>query len=126
MSARQWTEPKSSCQARQKSNVELHRAIANRLGVAAAALHPKIRTVKRGEGRGKGSLSLGSRWLFNAMQTPGRFNIHPRCVRMITALDRYTMVDDEYKDPVDSLRYGLDRYIFAKYGGNGGGAIRVR
>ena len=100
-------------QARQKANLSLHRAIALLMNVPSIALMPKIRTVKRGEGR-RGSLGIGSRWLFNSMQRPGGFANHPRCVRMITALDRYTMADDDWKDPIDALRYGLDVFIFSR------------
>ena len=98
--------------AEQKSNRDLQVQIAKVLQRPADGLQPAIRTVKRGAGRGGGSLSVGSRWLFHALV---RYDlaIHPRCKRLIESMDRYTMADDDWKDPIDVLRYGLDRWIFA-------------
>jgi hypothetical protein len=111
--------------ARQKSNKDLFIQIAKLLGKPSDTVRPQLRTVKRGAGRGAGSVSVGSRWLYNAMATPGRFGVHPRCslpqsnedaaVGVIEALDRYTMADDKFKDPVDAIRYGLDSYIFGTW-----------
>jgi phage terminase large subunit-like protein len=98
--------------ARQKSNKDLFAQIAKILRQPKDAIRPQLRTVKRGAGRGAGSVSVGSRWLYNAMATPGRFGVNPRCKRIIEALDRYTMADDEWKDPVDAIRYGLDSFVF--------------
>jgi hypothetical protein len=44
----------------------------------------------------------------------GGFVVHPRCERLIAALERYTMADDDYKDPIDALRYSLDKWIFRR------------
>ena len=93
----------------QKSNRDLAVHLCREVGVPA--LRPPIRTVKRGRGHGAGSLSTGSRWLFAAMHQ-GRFGVHPRCVRLIDALPRFSMRDDDAKDPIDALRYALDPWIF--------------
>ena len=95
----------------QKSNKDLGAAVARLLRVPVDAMRPQIRTVKRGAGRGAGSLSTGSRWLHYAM-AQGRFAVHPRCTRLAEALPKYTLADDESKDPVDAVRYALDQYIF--------------
>jgi phage terminase large subunit-like protein len=101
----------------QKSNKDLSAWLAKRLKTPMDAMRPQLRTVKRGEGRGAGSVSVGSRWLYNAMLRPGGFGVNPRCERLIKALDNYTMADDEFKDPVDALRYALDAYIFPRTAG---------
>jgi hypothetical protein len=93
----------------QKSNRDLTAHLLRELGVARLA--PPVRTVKRGRGHGAGSLSTGSRWLHVAMHQ-GRFGLHPRCKRLVAALPKYTMADDDAKDPVDALRYALDPWIF--------------
>ena len=105
----------------QKSNRDLMAALAVELGVDLDALLPRIRTVKRGEGRGSGSVKVGARWLFAAL-VEDRLRVHPRCVRLIRALERWRgptapvrrgSPDEDWQDPIDALRYGLDRYIFA-------------
>ncbi len=93
----------------QKSNRDLTAHIARQLDVLR--LMPPIATVKRGRGHGAGSLSTGSRWLHVAMHQ-GRFGVHPRCKRLVEAIPRYSMRDDDAKDPVDALRYALDPWIF--------------
>jgi hypothetical protein len=71
-----------------------------------------IRTVKRGKGRGRGSVNAGCRYLHQAMVRPGHFFVHPRCARLLEALDRWDYSDSDYKDPIDALRYALQRYVF--------------
>lgn len=101
---------------RQKSATDLMGSIARQLGVPLWQLAPKIRTVKRGEGHGAGSLSVGSRWLYSRMQHD-LLRVHPRCVRLLKAIPKYELLrggrDAEWKDPIDALRYALDSYIFA-------------
>lgn len=109
----------------QKSNRDLQAQIAKIEKVAPIDLRPQIRTVKRGQGRGSGSLAVGSRWLFHAISRPGGFGVHPRCVGLIRSLDNYDiMVDDEHKHAVDALRYGLDAFIFG--GWRRGADVKVR
>lgn len=98
-----------------KSNKDLAQELAKLLGAPLDALQPPMRTVKRGQGHGGGSVSLGSRYIFHAMARPGGFGVHPRCARLIEALDRYTMADDDWKDPVDAVRYAIDPYIFGAW-----------
>ncbi len=98
---------------RQKSNRDLEAHLARQLGVKRERLRPPIRTAKRGEGRGRGSVEVGARWIYQAM-VRGSYRIHPRCVRTIEALNTWTGPgpDSPAKDPIDSLRYALDPYIF--------------
>lgn len=100
----------------EKSNQLLSREIARQLGILGSdEIRPPIETVKRGDGRGAGSVALGERWLYNQLATPGAVTIHPRCVRGIVAFERYVGTDDDQgsKDWMDALRYALDRMIFA-------------
>lgn len=100
----------------QKSNKDLQAQIAKILRVPAPDLRPPIRTAKRGEGRGGGSVMVGSRWLYHAMVRDGGFGVHPRCAPLIHALDNYDpVVDDDHKDKVDALRYALDEFIFGQW-----------
>lgn len=113
--------------ARQKSAADLAAAISKQIGIPLWQLTPKIRTVKRGEGHGAGSLSVGSRWLCHAMQRD-LFRVHPRCKRLVESIPKYELVrggrDAEWKDPVDALRYALDAYIFAPVQRGGGASVR--
>jgi len=97
-----------------KANKELMRAIARQLGISQRALNPMIRTVKRGRGRGRGSVDHGVRWLHQCMVREGGFNVAPNCVHLIEALSRWQYKDDEHKDKIDALRYCLQDFIFAK------------
>lgn len=99
----------------QKSTKDLAFAIVREMargGQKMIALNPQLRTAKHGAGRGAGSVDLGGRWLRVAM-IEGRFAVHPRCMRLVEALPKYTGADDDAKDPVDAVRYGLDPLIFA-------------
>ena len=95
-----------------KSNIELVREIARLVGVPHRSLSPTIRTVKRGTGRGRGSVDAGCRYLHQAMLRPGHFFVHPRCSRLLESLDRWDYTDSDFKDPIDALRYSLQRFIF--------------
>lgn len=98
---------------RQKSNKDLAVQLGRKLGIPADALHPQIRTVKQGRANVRGAVKAASRWLYQVMLRDGHFGVHPRCKRLIEALDRYHPDrDDENKDPVDALRYGLDKWIW--------------
>jgi hypothetical protein len=95
----------------QKSNKDLALAILREMG-STTMLIPQLRTAKRGAGRGAGSVDVGGRWLRTAM-IEGRFAAHPRCVRTVAAIPKYTGADDDNKDPVDFVRMALDDLIFA-------------
>ncbi len=119
----------------QKSNRDLQAQIAKRLKIQPADLRPQMRTVKRGQGRGSGSLAVGSRWLYHVI-SGGRFGVHPACRRsgpqgtasracLVRSLDNYDIaVDDEHKHAIDALRYALDAFIFG--GWRRGPTQRVR
>lgn len=100
--------------AQQKSNRDLQAQISKILKVPRDALRPEIRTAKRGEGRGNGSVGIRSRWLFQQM-VRGTFAVNPRCKRLIEALPKYTGADDDTKDPVDSIVYGCDRLVYGSW-----------
>lgn len=115
----------------QKSNrdleIALRKILANRGDLRRGReLHPRIRTVKRGPGRGKGSVVLGCRWIHRAMSDE-RFRIASHCHRAQDAALRFRLrhVDDEHKDVVDAWRYGLDPFIFYSPAAPGSGtAVR--
>lgn len=98
--------------ADRKSNADLMAELTRVLKVRE--LRPKLWTVKRGEGHGRGSVDAGLRYLHQAM-VGRRFQVHPRCARLIRSMDRYrdVYVDGPHKDPIDALRYALDKRIFA-------------
>jgi hypothetical protein len=98
---------------RQKSNKDLAAQIAKLLQVPPDALHPPIRTIKRGEGRGANSVEVRARWLFHRM-AEGGFGVHPRCKRVRASLATTDLSDDDAKDPFDGVVYGLDPYIFPR------------
>lgn len=106
---RSWTGRKST-HAR-KSNALLTDALSDLLGSEPA---PRIRTVKRGHGRGRGSVAHGGRFLHAAM-VRDQFYVHPRCERLIQCLNKWSFQDDEWKHGIDGLRYALDRHIFAPH-----------
>ena len=112
--------------AQQKSNLDLAGALCHLMRIRTMAeLRPSIWTVKRGAGHGAGSVQVGCRWLHEAM-VQRRFTVSRRCVRLIEAIQRYQMrYQDDYADPIDALRYGLDTLIFAPRIGQGI-AARVR
>jgi phage terminase large subunit-like protein len=112
---RSW-EGRKSTHAR-KSNALLMQAIGRRLGHDPS---PDIRTVKRGHGRGKGSIDAGGRYLHQCMVRPGHFSVHPRCTRLIESMNRWDFSDSEWKHAIDGLRYSLDHLIFAPNRRSGG------
>tara|TARA_R110002073_G_scaffold28815_1_gene91306 strand:+ start:1955 stop:3373 length:1419 start_codon:yes stop_codon:yes gene_type:complete len=99
--------------ADKKSNRDLIDAVARLLGVPSQSLSPSVRTVKRGRGRGKGSVDAGCRYLHQAMVKDGHFSVHPRCEDVIEALQKWDYRDDDNKDKIDALRYALQRQVFA-------------
>lgn len=96
----------------QKSNTDLGAQIAKQLRVPE--LRPPILTAKRGEGRGNGSVGIRSRWLHQQM-VRGLFAVHPRCARLVESIPRYTGRDDDWKDPIDAIVYGLDPYVYGTW-----------
>lgn len=96
-----------------KSAQELAKGLAKLLGLRDwRSLSPPVRVAKRGGGRGAGSLGTRSRWL-HAQMARGNITIHPRCARLLEAIPKYTpWKDNDWKDPIDALVYGLDRYIY--------------
>lgn len=100
--------------AEQKSNRDLQAQIARQLRCAPDAVQPPIRTAKRGTGRGSGSVQTRSRWLYQRMLEQDGVGVHPRCQRVLDAVARYDLRDNEHKDPIDAIVYGLDPWIFAR------------
>jgi phage terminase large subunit-like protein len=97
-----------------KSNVDLERAIKHELGLRSGVrLRPRIRSAKRGKGRGRGAPSRGWRFLHERMIKPDRFHVHSDCAIVINSLLRWDGRDgSEHKHSLDALRYGLDPWIF--------------
>jgi len=108
-----------------KSNRDLELAIAALLD-APGELEPRIRTVKRGAGRHWGSVEFGCRWIYRLMARR-RFFVLRRCRRMRAALRQFRLRnrDDEWKDILDALRYGLENRIFGARAGAGGPSVRI-
>lgn len=99
---------------RQKSCRDLQAALGRELTLPSDRVFPRIITTKRGEGRGQGSLDTGLRWL-HAQFARDLIRISPRCIRLIEAMEGYRRAPkDEHADPIDALRYALDRWIFAR------------
>lgn len=99
--------------ADKKSNRDMIDSLARLLSIPSQSLSPSIRTVKRGRGRGKGSVDSGCRYLHQAMVHDGHFQVHPRCEKVIESLQKWDYRDDEWKDAIDAIRYSLQRQIFA-------------
>ena len=98
----------------QKSAKDLQAQVAKILGIPYRLLKPAVWVAKEGEGRGAGSVLTRSRWLFHQM-VRGNIAVHPRCKRLIEAIPKYSpFSDDDWKDPIDALVYGLDRYIYSR------------
>lgn len=109
-----------------KGNLGLQRMIARIMRKPSDAVKPQIRTAKMLRDTGRRSVDQGVRYLHRLM-VAGRFHVHPRCVRLIEALNRWdgrqaqnrtgagglVFVDSYYKDPIDGVRYGLESRVFA-------------
>ncbi len=100
--------------AQQKSNKDLEAQMSRLLGVPRDSIRPQIRTVRKSRGRNRDYVGTGARWLYHAMAAPAGFRVHPRCERVIQALNEWTGPgpDSDAKDPIDALRYGLETLIF--------------
>jgi len=103
-----------SGEARQKSNKDLAAQIARLLTVPRDGLQPPIRIVKKSRGGRRDYVGTGARWIYQAMAAPGGWRVHPRCERVIDALNTWTGPgpDCDEKDPIDALRYGLEDLIW--------------
>lgn len=99
-----------SGKADRKSNSDLMREVARELGISKDRLKPKIRTVKRGRGRSRGSVATGARYLHQLMISD-RFRVHPRCENLLKSLMNWCWTEEE-KDKIDALRYCLNSYVF--------------
>lgn len=90
---------------------ELSRAVAKVLKKRGQLRGPvEIRQAKTGIGGGKGAVHRGCAWLHRAMVAENRFTIRPRCVRLIESFQKWAWQDDDWKDPIDALRYALWPY----------------
>lgn len=100
----------------QKSNKDLMKSIAKLKRVHRGKLSPKIRTVSKRKWRGSGPVETGNKYLHRQMIRPGGFGVHPRCKRLVESLDKYDLRDNEFKDPIDALRYALESYVYGTRG----------
>lgn len=94
----------------EKSNTETQKAIADLLRVGERKLSPPILSAKRGQRAGAGAKYRGARWLHEAMIRPGHFKVAGRCETLIESLGKWDWTEN-YKDPVDALRYALKPWI---------------
>ncbi len=85
-------------------------------------LKPQIDTVKRGSGRGRGSVHEGCRYLHELM-VRNRLSVSSRCTRLRQSLQRWEGRDDEWKHMIDTLRYCLDDLVFAESRRREGGRV---
>jgi hypothetical protein len=93
-----------------------------------APLVPQIRQAKTGQGGGRGSIDRGCTWLHKAMVRAGHFTVHPRCKRLIEALSNWDYADNDWKDPIDALRYATWPYAMrgtARERGRGNATLYV-
>lgn len=102
-----------------KSNQDLMREIAREMGVPRRGVQPRIRTVKRGAGKARGSVDAGCRYIHQQMLREGSFTVSPRCENLTAALERWDYRDDDWKDKIDALRYCLWPQIYSKRGNRG-------
>ena len=101
--------------AEAKSNKQLMDELAKALKLSdTRQLQPRVRTVKRGTGRGAGSVDAGCRWLHQLLVRPGHLLISPACPFLVEAFERWDGRDDGLKDHLDALRYGLQDWIFGR------------
>ena len=97
-----------------KSNISTMQHVSRLTGVSYNDLQPRIKRAKSRRGNVSGSVSLGCRFLHQAM-VRGDFFVHPRCTRLIEALSKWDYSStSEWKDIVDAVRYALKPYIFAR------------
>ena len=97
-----------------KSNIELSYEIARELKLGKnQALVPPLWTAKTGAGSNpRGSTYRGVSWLHKALLRDGQVTIHPRCVSLIEAMEKFRGGStDPHGHLVDALRYALDYWI---------------
>lgn len=114
-------------EAGRKGNLDIEDGLRRRLGVAVREqLKPRIQTAKRGRDAGAGSVDLGVRWLYHQF-IRGRVRIHPRCKRLIAALEAWDGAkDSEHKDIIDALRYALKPWIIGGASRQSSVTLKVR
>lgn len=95
-----------------KSNWLIEDALRDMLGVKKGkALRPRIRSAKKGRGRGRDAPRTGVQFLHTAM-IEGRFHVLESCDIVRTALLSWDgALNTPHKDPLDALRYGLDPWV---------------
>lgn len=99
-----------------KSNKSMMLALAREMGVRGIP-KPELRSAKRGQGAGWGSLWSSVRLLHDAMIRPGHFFIDASCTRLHECLLNWQGSEkEEWKDQIDGLRYALRPWW---YGGSG-------
>lgn len=106
-----------------KSNADLAAALEKELRrrrrlEAREQLDPPIRTAKTGKGGGAGSVWRGVEWLHRAMLRPGHFLVHESNVEIIEALQKWDG-GEEFKDPIDMVRYSTWPYAIRGRRGDG-------
>jgi hypothetical protein len=107
-------------EAGRKGNLDIEDALRRKLKLSdRRKLKPRILDAKRGRGANQWSVDPGIRWIYHQL-VRGKFWVHPRCVRIIKALNEWDgREDDPNKDVLDALRYALRPWII-------GGGARTR
>ena len=96
----------------QKSNVTTMQHLARLTGKTYNALAPRILKAKSGKGNVSGSVSMGCRFLHQAM-VRGDFYVNPKCERLIQGIETWDYTTQHpTKDIIDALRYSLKGYVF--------------
>jgi phage terminase large subunit-like protein len=73
----------------------------------------EFQQVKRGEGRGQGSVNLGYKYVHQRILHRGQFGVHESCRTLIKALQEFDgHPKHPGKDVIDALRYALNDSIF--------------
>ena len=96
----------------QKSNLTTMQHLARLTGKTYNALSPRILKAKRGKGTVSGSVSMGCRFLHQAL-VRGDFYVNPKCERLIQGIETWDYTTQHpTKDIIDALRYSLKGYVF--------------
>lgn len=95
-----------------KSNREMQKAIAHELDLNPKTLRPPIHSAKRGPRAGAHSKITGARWLHERMVLDDAFLVDTRCTTLIECLGRWDW-GEQWKDPIDGLRYALKPWILS-------------
>lgn len=96
-----------------KSNKAMQAEIGRRIGIQFERVRPPIHGAKEGARAGHGAVHRGARWLHEAMVRDDHFLVDPRCVVVSECLGKWDW-GEQWKDPIDALRYACKPWITAR------------